>query len=305
MNGTVRAEIRVETRAEEGPERVVARIADTVRGLLRQAGVREEEVRYIVVGAPGPLDPLSGMVYHPPNLPGWDSFPLGERVSQCFPLSSVKVDNDANLAALGEYYFGYERAFRDLVFLTVGTGIGGGIVMEGRIYHGCCGAAGEFGHMAIVPQNGPLCGCGSRGCLEALASGTAIAREARDAVKAGKRSLLLEAAGGEIDRLTAEVVGEAARKGDEVACAIVARAGHYLGIGLANLVNIFNPAAIVLGGGVVYGLGEMLLGPARDEMMRRAMEFPARKVQVLEGRLRGRAGLLGCFALIAQSKEGR
>ena len=305
LNGNIRAEMRVETRAEEGPERVVDRMARVVRELIRQAGAGEEEVGYIVVGAPGPLDPSSGVVCHPPNLPGWDCFPLRDQLSRHFPQCSVTVDNDANLAALGEYYFGYEGAFADMLFVTVGTGIGGGIIVKGSIYHGCCGAAGEFGHMALQPENGPPCGCGARGCLEALASGTAIAREARKVAAAGEGSLMWELTGRDLGRLTAEVVGEAARKGDDTARRVITGAGVYLGMGLANLVNIFNPAAIVLGGGVIFGLGEMLLGPAREEMKKRAMKFPASKVQVLEGKLGSRAGLMGCFALAAQIKEGR
>lgn len=298
--GNIRAELKVATRAEEGPEKVVGRIAQAVCELLQRTGVKEKEIGAMVVGAPGPLDPSSGIVYQPPNLPGWDSFPLKERLSGYFPDFPVMIDNDANLAALGEYRFGYQQVFDNLLFMTVGTGIGGGIIMDGRIHHGACGAAGEFGHMVILPEDGPLCGCGSHGCLETLASGTAIAREARDMVRAGKGALLWELAGHDMKRLTAEVVGEAARKADETASEIIARAGHYLGIGLANLVNIFNPAAIVIGGGVVFGLGESLLVPAREEMKRRAMKLQREKVQVLQGKLGTRAGLLGCFALAAQ-----
>lgn len=293
-HGNLAAEIKIETRAKEGGDAVVQRMAGSVRQLLHQFGAGDNQLLGIVVGAPGPLSPATGVIHQAPNL-GWKEFPLREKMADHFTVP-IHVDNDANVAALGEYQYGYHGRFQDMLYITVGTGVGGGIIIGGRIYYGASGGAGEFGHMIIMPEGGPLCGCGSRGCLETLASGTAIARNARELASQGKGKSLLKIAG-DVESITAETVGMAARNGDTEALAIINQAGYYLGIGLASLVNIFNPAAIVVGGGVTAGLSELLLAPAREEMKKRVLCTPGEDVQVLPALLGNRAGLMGCLAL--------
>jgi len=200
--------------------------------------------------------------------------------------------NDASAAALGEYTFGAGKGVRHMLYITVSTGIGGGLVLDGRLYGGAQGLAGEVGHITIESQ-GPPCKCGNRGCWEALASGTAMAREARELIKGSPDSLLAGMARRE--ELTAELVHEAALKGDEVARAIIHRAGSYFGIGLAALVNIFNPELLVIGGGVSL-IGDMYLEPAFAEMRRRAYVLQGGPVRWSRPALEDKAALLGAVA---------
>ncbi|NMA63813.1 MAG: ROK family protein [Syntrophomonadaceae bacterium] len=298
-DGRLVAEVEVATCAEQGSAAVVGRMAETVKQLLEQVGAEEEELAGMVAASPGPLNPVTGVVYYPPNL-GWCEFPLREALADIFPVP-IEIENDASLAALAEYRYGYGGRYDPLLYMTVSTGVGGGIVIDGSIYHGAGGAAGEFGHMKLLPD-GPLCGCGCRGCLETLASGTAMARQARELAERGQGKRMLELAGNCPEEITARTVGEVARGGDAEAGEIILRTGRWLGIGLANLVNIFDPAAIVLGGGAALGLGALLLDPAREEMKRQVMRGLGKKTEILPAKLGGRSGLLGCLAL-AEQKE--
>lgn len=187
-----------------------------------------------------------------------------------------------------------------MIYVTVSTGIGGGLILDGKLYHGASGMAGEIGHMTIVPY-GPLCGCGNRGCLEALASGTAIARQARERVARGVPTLMADLAAGDPERITAKLVAEAAHQGDAEAREILAEAMNYLGIGMANLVNLFNPELIVIGGGLT-NIGELLFGPVRRAIDRRAFRAQAQTVQVVQAKLGKDVGVLGAAAVALAHK---
>jgi glucokinase len=215
------------------------------------------------------------------------------------------VDNDANVAALGEALYGAGRAAADQVMVTVGTGIGSGIVIDGRIYRGHHGTGGELGHMVIDPD-GPVCACGNRGCWEAMASGRAIGRLARQRVEGGAGADVLAAAGGNLDAITGELVGDAAAAGSAFARDVLAEIGRLLGIGLANIVNIFDPQIIVLGGGAVAGTGELLVAPARESMKAHIVGLSWRPAvaQVVPAALGNDAGIVGA-AVLARRLAGQ
>jgi glucokinase len=292
--GGIIAHDRRETRAAEGQEAVIGRMLDAARQVMAQAEVKAIEVAAVGIGAPGPLDIDAGVVVAPPNLPGWDRVPLGRLIEDELSITTF-LDNDANAAALGEHRFGAGRGTDHMIYVTVSTGIGGGLILDGKLYHGVGGVAGEIGHVTVLPH-GPLCNCGNRGCLETLASGTAIAREARERVTRGIPTLMADLAGSAPEHITAKLVVEAAGRGDAEAQYILAEAMNYLGIGIANLVNLFNPQLIVIGGGLA-NIGEALFEPVRRAIDRHAFSAAARAVQVVRAELGDNAGVLGAAAV--------
>jgi glucokinase len=292
--GRVCAETRIPTGAREGPGAVIGRIVESVRRVMQEAGVGQGEVAALGIGSPGPLDPESGVVYSSPNLQGWTDVPLRDRLREGTGIP-VWLDNDANLGALGEYNFGAGRGSKNMLYVTVSTGIGAGIIIDGRIYRGSGGGAGEAGHMVISP-GGPLCGCGRKGCLEALASGTAMAARAAELVSAGRGRAILDEAGNDPGCITAAAVSRAARAGDPEAAGIITEAGSFLGMGMAGLINIFNPDRLVMGGGALEA-GSLLWGSMTRELAARALGPALREVAVVKASLEGRSGLLGAVAL--------
>jgi len=297
--GRIMARDYRETQAAEGQEAVIERMLDSARRVIAQAEVTQAQVAAVGIGAPGPLDIEAGVLVAPPNLPGWDRVPLKRIIEDALGITTF-LENDANAAALGEYRFGAGRGRQHMIYVTVSTGIGGGLILDGKLYHGASGMAGEIGHMTIVPY-GPLCGCGNRGCLEALASGTAIARQARERVARGVPTLMADLAAGDPERITAKLVAEAAHQGDAEAREILAEAMNYLGIGMANLVNLFNPELIVIGGGLT-NIGELLFGPVRRAIDRRAFRAQAQTVQVVQAKLGKDVGVLGAAAVALAHK---
>lgn len=279
------------TLAQEGPRAVLSRILETAREVM--TGVPREEILGLGIGAPGPID-TAGVVHDPPNLPGWPGVSLVEELSGPLGLP-VYAGNDANLGALAEHRFGAGVGVDHLVYLNVGTGIGGGIISHGRMLTGWRGFAAEIGHQTLDPE-GPLCGCGQPGHLEAFASGPAIARQARQALEQGRKSTIPEYANGPV---SAKSVAAAAMAGDALAIELLHRAGTYLGVGLANLIHILEPQRILIGGGVSRA-GELLLGPARASMEQRLMSPVYRGVEVMLAALGPDVGLIGAAALVMQ-----
>ncbi len=283
-----------ETRAAEGLQAVIGRMLDAARRVMAQAGVDQAQVTAVGIGAPGPLDVEAGVVVAPPNLPGWDRVPLKQLIKDELGITTF-LENDANAAALGEHRFGAGRGVGHMIYVTVSTGIGGGLILDGKLYHGVSGMAGEIGHTTVIPY-GPRCPCGNRGCLEALASGTAIARQARERVARGAPTLIADLSGGEPERITAKLVAEAADQGDVEAQDILAEAMNYLGLGMANLVNLFNPQLIVIGGGMT-NIGDALFVPVRRVVGLRALRTPAQAVRVVRAELGDNVGVLGAAAV--------
>lgn len=284
------------TRPEEGAEAVLARIGalveESVQAALRETGGTREGIVGVGIGAPGPLDRARGLVLLTPNL-GWRDFPLRDLVSQAVRLPAT-LDNDANCAVYGEWWVGAARGARYVVGLTIGTGIGGGIVVDGRLYHGASDVAGEIGHMTI-DSTGRRCKCGNYGCLEAYASGPAIAARAVEGIETGAESRLPGYVGGDLARITAQTVYEAAHEGDEYALEVVRDTAKFLGAGVANLVNIFNPDVVVIAGGVTLA-GDRLFVPLRAEVKRRAFKPAVDACRIVPGSLPGTAGVVGAAA---------
>jgi glucokinase len=291
--GEIVAEVKVPTGAGWGYRQVLDRIAETVDAVCDRAGVSLDAVAAVGAGAPGPLDPRTGVVHQAPNL-GWRDVPFRDDLAARLG-RPVYLENDANLGALGEYTFGTGRGCSEMVFVTVSTGIGGGLILHGEIYGGAGGGAGEIGHIKVVP-GGPRCGCGGRGCLEAVASGTAIARRAREFITAGAGSEILARADGEAEKVTAVTVAAAARAGDPDARAILDEAAGHLGTGLAVVVNLLNPELVVLGGGVMKS-GKLFWEPLDRSLREQALEAAYRRVCLMPGALGGRVSALGAVAL--------
>ena len=288
------------TLAHEGTQNVINHMVDSVQMSLRKAGLDLSAIGGTGIAAAAIIDIGKGLVSEAPNLPRWHNIPLRDRLADSLG-KPVFLLNDASAAALGEHRMGAGRGLDNLIYITVSTGIGGGLVINGQLYNGTDGCAAEIGHM-IVLIDGPLCNCGKRGCFEALASGTAIARMARERLAEGNKSCLTELARGRIGDVTAEMVAEAARRDDGLALSVIAEAARYLGIGLANLVNLINPQMIIIGGGVSK-MGAMLFIPARKSMKEHAFKLPARTVRVVRPRLGMDAGLFGA-AIYTQERLG-
>ncbi len=284
------------TRVEDGPDAVVQQIATLVERSLEATGAALErddlDVVGVGIGSPGPLDTKRGMVLVTPNL-GWRDFPLRDRVSEAVELPAT-LDNDANCAIFGEWWRGAARGANTVVGLTVGTGIGGGVILNGRIFHGASDIAGEVGHMSI-DSTGRRCKCGNYGCLEAYASGTAIADRAIEGIGAGEGTSLPDRVNGDLSAITAQVVYDAAHDGDEYALEVIKDTAHFLGAGVANLINIFNPEIVVICGGVTAA-GERLFAPLRKEVALRAFQPAVEVCRIVPGELPGTAGVHGAVA---------
>jgi glucokinase len=286
------------TLPEQGGDAVIGRIVKLARASI--AAARGKEIAGVGIGSPGPLDTKTGIVILTPNL-GWVNMPLRDRVAEGLKLPT-ELDNDANCAIYGEWWRGAAQGVSHVIGLTIGTGIGGGIVLGGEIYHGASDVAGEIGHMTIE-ANGRLCKCGNQGCLEAYASGPAIAARAVEGIKAGANTALPQYVGGDLSRITAQVVYEAANDSDVFALDVVHETAKLLGAGVASLVNIFNPNVVVICGGVTQA-GEKLFGPLTLEVHRRAFKPAWEVCRILPGTLTGTAGVYGAAAVFMQRTWG-
>ncbi len=293
----------LETRPERGPEEGVTEIAAVAGSLLddvldREGGTRAD-VLGVGIGCPGPLDLRAGVIGATPNL-GWEGFPIRDRIAGALGLPA-SLDNDANCATYGEWWQGAGRGTRSLVGVTLGTGIGGGFIEGGRLLRGASGSACEIGHTTI-DVSGRLCGCGNHGCLEAYASGPAIAARAREGLASGVESRLPELVDGDLGRVTAATVYEASRLGDLWAREVVAETARFLGVGLANLVNTFNPEMIVVVGGVTRA-GDHLFRPLREEVGRRAFSSAVDACVIVPGALPQTAGVIGAAGVFVMERR--
>ncbi len=276
------------TRAAEGCDKVVARL---VQNIERQIGVARRsgrEVAAVGVGAPGVIHAQSGVVVKSPNFPDWNNLPLRDMLQKALGIPVV-IENDANAAALGEQWRGAGREARSMVLITLGTGVGGGIILDRKIWHGADGMAGEVGHMTLVPE-GRACGCGNRGCLEMYASARGIVQSYRELVPDAPQGI------------TSEQVFLAARKGEKAALRVMHGMGTYLGIGIANLVNVLNPELFVIGGGVKDGW-PLFIDAATAEMKKRAFDYPAERTKIAPSELGDDAGMVGAAAAAFQQTK--
>ncbi len=284
------------TGAHEGEQSVIARMAKmvetTITTTMRETGAVRADFKGVGIGAPGPLDRERGIVVLTPNL-GWTNVPLRDRMTELTGLPAT-LDNDANCATYGEWWFGAARGARNVIGVTIGTGIGGGVIINGKLFHGASDVAGEIGHTTI-DQTGRRCGCGNYGCLEAYASGPAIAERAREALAYDQVSILPDLVEGDLTRITAQTVYDAASRGDAIAREVVRDTARFLGTGIANLLNILNPDVVVIAGGVTQA-GEALFTPLRAEVRRRAFKPAVDACRIVPGELPGTAGVVGAVA---------
>ncbi|MBI2976379.1 MAG: ROK family protein [Chloroflexi bacterium] len=299
-DGELLTHIKHPTLAKDSNESVLDRVVHLVQEVLPANDGAHDEVEAIAIGAPGPSNPFTGVVYNAPNLPGWVNLPLREIMQSRFNLP-VELGNDANLAALAEWKFGAGRGHNDLVYLTISTGIGGGVISSGRLVVGANGLAAEMGHVVVAPD-GPVCGCGQRGHLEAMASGPAIGRTARARLRGGAASSILELVDGHLKAVTAQHVGQAAKDGDPFALELLNEAGTFIGRAVADFMHIFNPSIVILGGGVAINVGELLLQPVRAAIRDRAMsDIYYINCPVTTAQLGDDVGLLGALALALET----
>jgi glucokinase len=287
---------KVRTPVGQKPRVTIAKMAEVIKAALGSAAIRSGNVAAVSVGAPGTINARHGVVEQAPNL-GWTNVPLASELRQRLGVP-VRVDNDVNVGMMGEYALGAGRGAKDLVGIFVGTGIGGALIINGKLFEGACGGAGEIGHTVIL-VNGPLCHCGHRGCAEALASRTAMERDVRAAIQSGQKSLvpkIMRKKGH--TRMTSSVIQSALNKHDRVMEEVFKRAQYYLGILVANAVNLLDPERVVIGGGIAARLRDEFVAAIRET----AYEYfihagRARAVKILPGKLDDDAGPLGAVVL--------
>jgi len=304
QNGAIVSEAKQPTMPAADAADIVQRITDTVRQAVDGAKAPRKKMVAVGVGAPAPIDPKTGFVFHAPNIPMIRDTPLGKLLRKALDMP-VFVDNDVNVGTVGEHALGAGRGTRDMVGIFVGTGVGGGVIVNGQLRHGFRNSAGEVGHMVVGfkdQQDEPICGCGRPGCLEAYASRTAIERDIAAAIAAGRKTVLtrLLKEGGK-DRITSGVLAQALAENDPVVTEVMERATLYLSVHVASIVNFFDPEMIVFGGGVVEALGEKLLEPIRNGARQWYIKkADAEKVRIVAAELGDYAGVLGAATIARQ-----
>lgn len=283
----------IPTRAEMGYEYTINSMKDAIKELLKETKLEAKDIEGMGFGFPGQIDCQKGIVRLAPNIPGWVNVPIADIMEKEFVIPT-RVDNDVRTAALGELNYGAGVGCQNLVCITVGTGIGSGLVINGKLVRGASNAAGELGHIKLNMEGGPLCGCGDRGCLEAYASGPSIVAMAEEYIKGGKSTRYRELANPDI---TPYIVSVAAQEGDPVAKQIFRIMGEYIGMGLTSVVNLLNPEKIIIGGGVAEA-GDILLEPIRQTIQKRAMTIQKGAVEIVPAQLGNNAGVIGASLLI-------
>ena len=289
------------TEADRGRDVVIDNMVASAEAVIESSGINREEVVAVGIGAPGPLNWKTGVIYSPPNLPGWKNEPLADIISARLGMPCF-LENDANAACYGEFWMGAGQGTETMCLLTLGTGVGGGIVTFGKLLRGEDGTAGEIGHLN-VQRDGRLCGCGAKGCLESYASVSGMVRTAREGLDAGAESTLREICDGNLDALTGKMISDAAAGGDVFAQSVIHETATWLGLGIASLINLFNPEKIVLCGGMVAA-GDALFDPLRRVAAENSFEVPANRVEIIPGSLGSDSGVLGCAGIALERFAG-
>lgn len=295
-NGKIIYSNSVPTYAKMGYEYTVNNIKQAIRDLMKETNTTTSDIEGIGFDFPGQVDCKTGVVKLAPNIPGWVNVPIAQMIEDEFHIPT-RIDNDVRCAALGELKFGAGKGCENFICITVGTGIGSGIVINGKVVRGATNAAGELGHIKLQMNGGPICGCGDTGCLEAFASGPAIVAMAQEYIKGGKSTKFREMAAAEGGEITPYMVAKAAEEGDPVAKRIFEIVGEYIGIGLTSVINLLNPEKVIIGGGVAES-GELLLTPIRKTIKERAMVVAGNAVEIVPAQLGNSAGVIGASMLI-------
>lgn len=295
-NGKIIYSNSVPTYAKMGYEYTVNNIKQAIRDLMKETNTTTSDIEGIGFDFPGQVDCKTGVVKLAPNIPGWVNVPIAQMIEDEFHIPT-RIDNDVRCAALGELKFGAGKGCENFICITVGTGIGSGIVINSKVVRGATNAAGELGHIKLQMNGGPICGCGDTGCLEAFASGPAIVAMAQEYIKGGKSTKFREMAAAEGGEITPYMVAKAAEEGDPVAKRIFEIVGEYIGIGLTSVINLLNPEKVIIGGGVAES-GELLLAPIRKTIKERAMVVAGNAVEIVPAQLGNSAGVIGASMLI-------
>ena len=282
----------LDTFADEGPEKVMEQIKKGIKPHLKKYG---KEINGIGIGSPGTVKLKKGIIENPPNFKGWKSEALGKTIKKEFKID-VHVENDANCAAIGEYIFGSATDLKNFIMVTLGTGVGGGIFINKKLYRGETGAAGEIGHITIK-HNGRKCNCGSYGCVEAYVGNRYLVEEVKQKLSRNQDSKINELLGGDTSKLTPELIYNALCQGDEFAKSIVIEAGENLGYGLASVINLLDVTNIIIGGGVA-GFGKVLFDSVEETVKQRVMKSFTDRITVREAMLKNDAGIKGASALV-------
>jgi glucokinase len=300
--GNIVSRARAKTQAWRGDEMVFKTVAHTGGQAIERAGITGEQLQALGIGAPGPLDPDTGIIIESANLK-LRNFPLGPRLAEVFNCPAI-VDNDVNAGTYGEYRAGAARGARHVLGVFVGTGIGGGIIADGALYHGFSKNAGEIGHI-IIEANGPRCGCGNRGCMEALASRIAMTRDIRKAVKRGEKTSLKEKLKQETELISGSDLGKAYRASDKLVVKVMNRAARMIGLGIGSLVNVLSPEIVVLGGGVVEAMKDDFIERIDRVVRDVAFDFMTKDLQIVRATLGDDAGVTGAAMLAREALARR
>jgi len=282
------------TRAEMGYVYTVSNIKQAINDLMSETKSSKSNIESIGFGFPGQIDYKNGVVRNSTNVPGWNNVEIADIIKTEFGIPAF-IDNDVRCATLGELKYGAGKGAENLVCITVGTGIGSGLVINGKLVRGASNAAGEIGHIKLSMNDGPLCGCGDFGCFEAYASGPSIVAMAEEYIKGGKSTMYREMANG--SEITPYIVSKAAEEGDAVAKQIFKQIGHYIGIGLSSVINLLNPEKVIIGGGV-SAAGDLLFNPIRETINERAMKIAREAVEIVPAELGNTAGVIGASLLM-------
>ncbi len=289
------------TNAEGGPEAVMDAIESSVRDLLSQSDLGTEHVMAVGIGAPGPMDWRSGIVFSPPNLPGWENVPLGALMEKRLDVPCY-VENDANVACYGEFWLGAGQGTQNMALLTLGTGVGGGLVIFGMLLRGEDGTAAELGHLKMQ-RDGRKCGCGSHGCLETYASVTGMVRTAVEGLSEGRESILRGQCDDSFNGLTGRMISDAAQQGDSFARWVIEETATWIGLGISSIINYQNPEKVVLCGGMIAA-GDMLLDPIRTVAFENSFKVPAERCEIVLAGLGSDSGVLGAAGCALSRFEG-
>jgi glucokinase len=283
------------TTSFKGKSALINGIVSQIEDLISSQGLKKKDIIGVGMGAPGAVDIRTGTVHYLTNIPDWREVPLGSILTERLGIP-VFVDNDVNVMALGEVYFGAARGALNLLCITIGTGVGGGLILDGKLYRGSSYAAGEFGHVPIN-EDGPKCKCGGRACIEAYAGNSYIVRDVIARIKGGQKTLIKKIVKGDLSKITPEIISEADHKGDRFAKKVWMDVGEKIGIGLAGVVNLLNMEKIVIGGGVAEA-GKILFDSIKRTINKRAMKLPAKTVKIVKAKLGYDAGLIGAATLV-------
>lgn len=291
---------KLSTKPVRGANEVIERIARSVRDAVDECDLDFKQLRGVGVGAPGAVDVATGRVIFAPNLQ-WEDVPLKKNLEKALNVP-VMIENDGNVAMLGVYEKELQAKPRHVIGIFIGTGIGGGIILDGKLYSGFNGTAGEIGHM-VIEVGGPKCNCGNRGCFEALASRTAIFRKINAAVKEGQKTLLTDMLGSDLSNLRSGDLRKAIRKGDSFVEKVIEEAAEYTGIAVANFINIFNPQTIVLGGGVIDALGDEMMAIIIETAEDYAMSGTSKGIEIIASKTGDDAGIIGAGVLARKAAK--